>query len=303
MSTQTESGGGGVGGGFNIAAGDMPERRNDLNGTANKQIDLQLDYEAETRRHDQRLIAMRHNLAAGDVNIPTFDLGPNAGRNLQHEYQTLYAQWQSQEVAINLHFSDQREVIRENGVTLVSEFERGGLFEVNVQKAPPTLSQEFQSASKDNSSVLDTARDQKRNLENQFAALKEHDKALTDITRDADIAQANDPNDHEAVAEIEGRVSEWGQGLEEINNFHEQADDNIREENSPHDDELDKTAWYEIAPQEFENDLPQDMKAALNEDADKDYWLDQDFEDGLDFEVAPEISNDHDNGNDGGHER
>lgn len=180
-------------GSFNEPAGEMPqlEYDSDLSGTANTQLDNAAEWTARINEHDQRWKAVRGNLAAGDVAVPTNDLGGNEARNLKNEYDRQYSTWYRQGIEIDAEFEANRDEIRETGTTLVDQFE--------------------------------------------------------------------------------------------------------------------DTAYYDVISPDVENDLPRDMRAAFNEDVDRDYWLDEDHNEGVDLADVPAPLNfeDHDssNGNEGGHSR
>jgi hypothetical protein len=133
---------------FNEPAGEMPqpEYDNDLSGTANAQLDNAAELTARMNEHDQRWKAVRGNLAAGDVAVPTNDLGGNEARNLKDEYDRQYSTWYRQGIEIDAEFGASRNAIREAGTTLVDQFEDTAYYDVISPDAENDLPLDMRAA-------------------------------------------------------------------------------------------------------------------------------------------------------------
>lgn len=297
LMTSAAGGGGGIGDTFTAAAGAEPEPERDLTQTALYQIDLREEHEAEQRRHDQRLIAMKHNLAAGDICVPSYDLGPNTGRDLKGEYETRYTEWQLQGDAINLAYEGNRDTIRENGVTLVNAFEETQRSHSVEQDQIQMTSHKGEQAYRDQFADVAEKTAHLDVLMSHRDALMDVREGVQDLGRDAKIVKSSDPYNEQAVDAFQDRLSSLKDEAALIDeNFAEKEAQTLEAPTTEHL-EPDISSFNEIAPHDFENDLSREMREALNEDVDHGYWLDDAMEGELDFEVSPEQDRDYGHAN------
>lgn len=136
---------------FNEPAGEEPqfEYENDLSGTANAQLDNAAEWTARMNEHDQLWKAVRGSLAAGDVAVPTNDLGGTEGRNLKDEYDQQYSTWSRQRIEIDVEYGAIRDEIREAGTTLVDRFENTAHYEMVSSDTENDLTPDIRAAFKE----------------------------------------------------------------------------------------------------------------------------------------------------------
>lgn len=117
-----------------------------LNATAKALMALEADRLASENEQIQKRKAIRGNLAASDVPVPTNDMGMNAGRDLAQEYQDRMGDWQRETETIEAHFETTRTEIREDGSTLFDHWEDHAYYEVTSPEVEQEMPWEMRAA-------------------------------------------------------------------------------------------------------------------------------------------------------------